>query len=259
MKSLTESTKKENFSMKVIYFIRSIIFSIAFAFVTVLVCIIFSPFLIVRCKPLYWAGIVWCKISLFLLRIICGIEYKVTGYKHLPKGSYIVASKHQSAFETVLFWDLFYIPTFVLKRELTKLPFFGIYLVRMGMIYIDRSAGPKALKKIISDADAHIKDERKIIIYPEGTRTKPGVTSKKYNPGVTAIYKNCNVPIVPVALNSGSFWPSKGWIKYPGTIKVKILPAIEPGLDKAEFIKKLHNEIETTSFKLYEASQPYLD
>jgi len=237
--------------MKALYFIRSIIFTTAFAIATVLVCVVFSPFLIFRYKPLYWTGIVWCKISLFLLRIICGIKYQVTGYKHLPRGPYIVASKHQSAFETVLFWDVFYIPTFILKKELTKLPFFGVYLVRTGMIYIDRAAGSKALKQIINDADKHIKARRKIIIFPEGTRGKPGVVADKYNSGVIALYKHCNVPIVPIALNSGSFWPSKGWIKYPGTIKMKILPPIEPGLDKAEFIKRLHNDIETNSFQLY--------
>ncbi len=243
---------KRFFHTKPLYLVRSLLFTIVFAISTIIISIIFSPFLIIKNRILYWVGIIWCKISLFLLRFICGIKYQVTGHKNLPDSPYIVASKHQSAFETILFWDIFYIPTFVLKKELTKLPFFGIYLVRMGMVYIDRASGTKALKQIISDANQHICDGRKVIIYPEGTRTDPGKITEKYNSGVVALYKNCNVPVVPVALNTGSFWPSKGWIKYPGLIQVNILPPINPGLDKEEFLKRLNNDIETRSFELYQ-------
>lgn len=231
----------------VLYLLRSIIFSILFALVTLIVTLIFAPFLLFRCRVLYWAGIIWCRVSLFLLRIICGIKYKVEGKEHLPKGPYIIASKHQSAFETVAFWDVFYIPTFILKKELTKIPFFGIYLTRMKMICISRAAGASALKKIVNDAAWHIKEGRKIIIYPEGTRTSPGIKTERYHPGVVALYNNCNVPIVPVALNSGKFWRNKQWTKYPGTITIKILPPIMPGLSKQEFLEKLNHKIEDTS------------
>lgn len=238
--------------MKLVYLIRSIVFVILFALSTALVAVLFSPFLVFRCKPIYWTGITWCRISLFLLRVICGIKYKVTGYENLPKGHYIIASKHQSTFETVLFWDIFYIPTFILKKELTKLPFFGIYLVRMKMICIDRNAGASALKQIISEAHMHIEENRKIVIYPEGTRREPGQVNENYNSaGVMALYRNCNVPIVPVALNSGVFWPKDGWIKYPGVVEIKILPAIKPGLDKDAFMKKLNHDIEQGSLELY--------
>lgn len=238
--------------MQLIYLIRSLVFTILFALSTALVAIFFSPFLVFRYRPIYWTGITWCKISLFLLRVICGITYKVTGYENLPKGDYIIASKHQSTFETVLFWDLFYIPTFILKKELTKLPFFGIYLVRMKMICIDRNAGASALKKIISEAQDHLEQHRKIVIYPEGTRKEPGQINESYNSaGVMALYRNCNVPIVPVALNSGVFWPKNGWMKYPGVIEIKLLPAITPGMDKDAFMKKLNDDIEINSIDLY--------
>jgi len=236
--------------MMVFYFIRSIIFYLLFATITVAVSIIFSPFLIVRCKALYWAGIIWCRISLFLLKIICGVDYKVVGKENLPKDPYIVASKHQSAFETIAFWDVFYIPTFVLKKELTRIPFFGIFLVRMRMIAISRSAGASALKQIVKESEYHLKEGRHIIIYPEGTRVNYGERVEKYHPGIIALYNNCNVPIVPVALNSGKFWDSRKWIKYPGTITIKILPAIQLGLSKQEFIDSLQKAIETNSAEL---------
>lgn len=236
--------------MKVFYLIRSLIFSALFSLVTVLVSLIFSPFLLFRCRALYWTGIVWCKISLFLLKLICGIRYKVVGRENLPKEPFIIASKHQSAFETVAFWELFYIPTYVLKRELTKIPFFGIYLVRMQMICISRSAGASALKQIVKEADFHLKEGRHIIIYPEGTRTKPGTKTERYHPGIVALYNNCNVPVVPVALNSGEYWQNKKWTKTPGTITVKILPPIMPGLNKKEFLEKLNEQIEENSSKL---------
>ena len=232
------------------YTFRSIIFSILFATITVLVSLIFSPFLIFRCRILYWCGIVWCRISLFLLRIICGIKYEVRGRKNLPKGKYIVASKHQSAFETVAFWDVFYIPTYVLKKELTYIPFFGVYLLRMKMICIKRSAGASSIKKIIKEAGSHLKENRKIIIYPEGTRVKPGSKTERYNPGVAAIYNGCEVPVVPVAINSGMFWQNKKWTKLPGTIVIDILPPIAPGLSKKEFLETLNNKIEDRSLEL---------
>ncbi|MCH9753357.1 MAG: 1-acyl-sn-glycerol-3-phosphate acyltransferase [Alphaproteobacteria bacterium] len=236
--------------MQIFYLFRSLVFSIFFSVTTVLVSILFSPFLLFRCKALYWAGIIWCKISLFFLKVICGIDYKVEGRKNLPSEPFIIASKHQSAFETVAFWDIFYIPTYVLKRELTKIPFFGIYLVRMKMICISRAAGASALKQIVKEAEYHLKENRHIIIYPEGTRTAPGRKTERYHPGVVALYNNCNVPIVPVALNSGKYWQNGKWTKLPGTVTVKILPPILPGLDKKAFLKKLNSQIEDTSSSL---------
>jgi 1-acyl-sn-glycerol-3-phosphate acyltransferase len=230
--------------------LRSIAFSILFIMWVGIVCILFSPFLIFRCRALYWTGAIWSWGTMILLRLICGTKYRVIGRENLPKGPYIVASKHQSTFETVVFWQVFYIPTYVLKRELTKIPFFGLFLLRMRMIAIDRSSGIKALKKIVGEAEYHIKKNRHIIIYPEGTRTEVDKVTEEYHPGVLALYKHCNVPIVPVALNSGKFWPSKRWMKYPGTITIKILPPIDPGMDKKEFMTLLNQQIENESLKL---------
>ena len=210
---------------------------------------IFYPFTICECRPLYWTGIAWGNSVLWMLRIICGIKYKVTGLENIPKTPFIIASKHQSAFETALFWKLFYIPTFILKKELTKVPLFGIFLVKMKMICIDREAGAFALKQIMKEAPAHVLEGRKVIIYPEGTRTDPKIKTPEYNAGVFALYKACNVPILPIALNSGVFWPKKGPMK-SGTIQVRILPAILPGLEREGFMTTLRTQIEDASFKL---------
>jgi len=233
------------------YLIRGILFHVLFVICTAAITISFSPFLFFKRRALYLASLIWCKTTMLLLRVVCGIKYKITGRKNLPNYPYIVASKHQSAFETVQFWDLFYVPTFILKKELTKIPLFGSYLIHTGMIAIDRAAGASALKKILTEADKQFELKRKIIIYPEGTRTVAGVASTDYSSGVAALYKHCNVPIVPVALNSGMCWPSGKWSKYPGTIELRILPPIYPGLDKEAFMAKLIHDIEQTSFALY--------
>ena len=237
--------------MKAWYFLMATAFYVLSTIATGIVFTCFSPFLLFRCRALYWTGICWANISLFLARILCGIDYKVIGRENIPNGPYIVASKHQSAFETAAFWKIFYIPTFVLKKELTLIPIFGIYLIRMRMICIRRSAGASSLKQIVRDAQYHIKTGRHIIIYPEGTRIEPGRKGPpKYYPGVVALYNHCNVPIVPVALNSGKFWPNTRWSKSPGTITIKILPPIQPGLSKHEFSERLQKEIEENSLAL---------
>ena len=229
--------------------IRSFIFTILFAITTVLVSVLFFPFLIFRCKALYWAGYTWSQSSLFLLKHICNIDYKVEGQKNIPHKPYLVASKHQSVFETIVFWSIFYVPTFVLKKELLSIPFFGMYLKRMKMIAIDRKDGMNALKKIILKSDYHIKRARNIIIFPEGTRTEYGTKKDHYSPGVSAVYIGMNIPVLPIALNSGQFWPSKG-DKKPGTITIKVLKPILPGLDRKVFLKTLQESIETESAKL---------
>ncbi len=231
-------------------YLRSGVFLLAFALITVLIALVFSPFLLFRCRALYWTGYVWSKVSLFLLKLICNVDYKIEGAHHLPDAPFIVASKHQSVFETVAFWSIFYIPTFVLKKELLKIPFFGIYLKQMRMISIDRSAGVNALKSIVEQSDYHLINKRHIIIFPEGTRTRYGQRTNRYLPGVTALYMEMNVTVVPVALNSGKFWPSKSGVKKAGTIIIKVLPPIKPGVDRKDFAEALNHCIEDKSLLL---------
>ena len=197
----------------------------------------------------------WAHGILFLARIICGIRYEVRGTQYITQKPVLYASKHQSAWDTVIFWLLLNKPTFVLKRELLRIPLWGWYLWRMKMIAIDRSAGGAGLKDMLRQAKAAIIDERSIIIFPEGTRTKPGAMPN-YHPGIIALYNQLKVPVIPVALNSGIFWGKNAFIKRPGTIIIEFLPPLQPGMAKEQFSTTLQETIENASQKLQYEAKP---
>lgn len=191
----------------------------------------------------------WTASSLWLLRVICGIRYEFIGLDRIPKGPLLVASKHQSVWETFVLPNLFSDPVFVLKRELLWLPFFGWFLQKAQMIPVDRGKGSAALKAMTGHAKEKIAEGRQIIIFPEGTRRAPGA-EPNYKFGVAHLYRELGVPCLPVALNTGSFWPRRSWEFHPGTIRVEFLPAIAPGLPTDEFLEKLQSEIESASARL---------
>ena len=183
-----------------------------------------------------------------------GIEYEVRGMKNLPIDQpFVIASKHQSAWDTFIFNIIILNCSYVVKRELFWFPFFGWFLKRVGMISIDRSGNISAIKKLLSDCQNRLEAGRSIVIFPQGTRTAPGV-SMPYLPGVAAIYTHCHVPVVPTALNSGVFWPRRTLMKKPGTIIVEFLPLIEPGLPRHTFAKRLKSMIEPATEKLEEVA-----
>ena len=191
----------------------------------------------------------WAKSSIWWLEKIAGVKFEVEGLENLPQGPFILASKHQSAFETFALLTLVDEPVFILKRELLFLPIFGWYLQKFEMIPIDRSKGRKAIEGFMPKVMAAFEKGRQLIIFPEGTRTKPGATPH-YKVGVGHIYEAGNVPCVPVALNSGLHWPRNGFFRYPGTIRFRILPPIAPGLSLTDFLVRLENEIETATREL---------
>ncbi|MGL9718164.1 MAG: lysophospholipid acyltransferase family protein [Wolbachia sp.] len=186
-----------------------------------------------------------------MLRLLCGVEYEIRGMENIPKQPFIIASKHQSPFETFIFILLFKNAVFILKRELKWIPFIGLHLMALGMIFINRSDGISSIRYVVKSAKVRTKENRSIIIFPEGTRT--AVKQKtKYRPGVAALYKGLSVPILPVALNTGLFWPKSilSIRKNPGKAIIEILPPIYPGLSKDEFLKNLEKTIEEKSSKL---------
>lgn len=225
--------------------LRSLLFNIAFVLVTILISVYYSIYLIFKPEDVSKVGKTWSKYSLLLLKYICGINFVVSGKEYMPQGACILASKHQSAWDTIIFLHLFDNPAYILKKELLNIPFFGKYLSRMRMIAIDRSAGNSAVKQIIKQSKQCLDDKRAVVIFPEGTRTPPG-TKRSYKPGINALYsaKSINTPIVPVALNSGYFWSKNAFIKSPGTVTIKFLPEFEKGLDKKLFLQKLEHIIE---------------
>jgi 1-acyl-sn-glycerol-3-phosphate acyltransferase len=184
-----------------------------------------------------------------------GIEFEVRGSENLPTNRpFIIASKHQSAWDTLIYNIIVLDCAYVVKRELFWFPFFGWFLWRVGMIGIDRKGGATALRELVADGKAHLAAGRSIVIFPEGTRTPPG-TQNQYLPGVAALYTKCKVPVVPTALNSGMFWPRRTFLKYPGTVVVEFLPVIEPGLRRREFSALLEEAIEPATTRIEEEAQ----
>lgn len=191
------------------------------------------------------------RVVLFMLWLICGIKCEVQGMENIPKQPCIIASKHQSSFETFIFILLFRKAVFILKRELKWIPFIGLHLMALKMIFINRSDGTSSIRHIIKSAKMRIKENRSVIIFPEGTRTITG-QKVKYQPGIAALYNTLSVPVLPVALNTGSFWP-KGMLslrKNSGKAIIKILPPIYPGLAKDKFLQILESSIEENSSNL---------
>ncbi|OEY86900.1 acyl-phosphate glycerol 3-phosphate acyltransferase [Wolbachia pipientis] len=209
--------------------------------------ILFPPWIITLC--LVYA----IKITLFMLSLLCGVKYEVKGLGNIPQQPCIIASKHQSPLETFIFIILFRGAAFVLKREIKLIPFIGCHLMALKMIFIDRSDGIGSVRNIIKLAQTCIKGNRNIIIFPEGTRAaiKQGQHGK-YQSGVVALYSALSVPVVPVALNTGLFWPKNilSLRRKPGKAIIEILPPIYPGLDKKTFLVTLEKTIEERSSRL---------
>ncbi|MEQ9116449.1 MAG: lysophospholipid acyltransferase family protein [Rickettsiales bacterium] len=228
--------------------IRTLLFYILFILETIIVGTSGLLFVFINKKYAFVTSKTWAKVALFLAKYICGLDYKVENYYKLP--SYIIASKHQSTFETLLFWTLVDNPAYIIKKELLKIPVFGHYLKYTGMISIDRKAGRESIKKILKTGEEYYQKERNLIIFPEGTRTSYGKETIRYSSGVYAIYDKFQKPVIPVALNTGKFWSNKRFTIRPGTITIKYLPQIKPGLPKDKFIDSLRDSIESESAKL---------
>jgi 1-acyl-sn-glycerol-3-phosphate acyltransferase len=185
--------------------------------------------------------------------VICNIKVEYRGLEKIPKGPLIVASKHQSMWETFALLQFFDQPLFILKRELKWIPVFGWYLIKSNMIGVDRSAGGRSLLKMARRAGEEVRRGRQLIIFPEGTRTPVGAPAH-YKTGVAQVYVDCGVACVPVALNSGLFWGRRQFIKWPGVIDVEVLPAIPPGLRREAFMTTLRDRIEGATKRLVDGA-----
>lgn len=191
----------------------------------------------------------YASSTLWFLRIVCGIEVEWRGREKLPTGPYIVACKHQSLWETFALFMLLPDPTYVLKRELMWLPLFGWLATKARMIPIDRGSHAKALASMIAAARREATRGRQIVIFPEGTRRPPGA-KPRYLPGAAFLYAELGLPCVPVALNSGLFWPRRSLRRHPGTVLVEVLDPIPPGLEKREFLTRLQSVTEDATARL---------
>ena len=234
--------------------IRSIFFNIYFFVGTTVLSFMFLVIMIVRGSQIRTASAFWARFVMWGMRHIAGIDYEVRGLENLPEEGAIVACKHQSAWDTMIFVMLRISTAYVLKKELLNIPFYGWYVAKSGHIAVDRKAGASALKNLVNDVKDAIKRGRNVVIFPEGTRSIPG-NRGKYHPGIAAIYQNTELPVIPVALNSGLFWGRQSFIKKPGKIVMEIMAPIEPGLNRKEFMAILEEKIETRSAELEAAAK----
>lgn len=224
--------------------VRSLFYHGLYGIWAFLMCFAFLPSLILPFWASDFIAKFWTRSVFWLLRLICNLDYRIEGAEHIPNEPVIFASKHQSAWDTLFFPYEIERSAIILKRELFWLPFFGWYAKKYGAIGIDRSAGAAAVRKMLRDARKSVAANRPIIIFPEGTRVPPGETGV-YQSGVAALYKDLNTPVIPIALNSGLYWPRRKLIRRPGTITLRFLPPIPPGLPRKEFMERLESDIET--------------
>jgi 1-acyl-sn-glycerol-3-phosphate acyltransferase len=187
-----------------------------------------------------------------MLKKLCGINYKIIGAENISKTPCIYACKHQSMWETVIMHLIINRPVYAYKKELEMIPFYGWFLKVMSGIKVDRKGGAKSLKSVISQTKNYLSKKQSIVIFPQGTRVpvEGSIEKYPYQAGITALYNSCDVKIVPVALNSGLFWPKGQILKKRGTVIIEFLPAIEKGLSKEDFNKKLISAIEEKSRRL---------
>ncbi|MEX1083105.1 MAG: lysophospholipid acyltransferase family protein [Xanthobacteraceae bacterium] len=231
--------------------IRSVVFNLLFYLNLFFYLLAAMPTLLLPYRCVGAVAKSWARTSLRLLRVVCGIRADIRGLEKIPPGGLILASKHQSLWETFALLPLVDDPVFILKRELMWIPLFGWCLWKSQMIPVNRGARGPALAAMTERARIEVGRGRQIIIFPEGTRRAPGA-EPQYKFGVAYLYAELGVPCVPVALNSGVFWPRRSFRRFPGTVRVEILDPIEPGLDKQVFADRLCAAIETATARLVE-------
>lgn len=235
-------------------FLRSLIYNLLFYLVLVALIILALPTFLMPRGAILTVARWWARSSIFLLRVICNTRVEYRGVEKIPKGPLLVAAKHQSMWETFALLQFFEQPLFILKRELTWIPVFGQFLTKAGMIAVERGGGPRSLIKTLRQAGAEVRKGRQLVIFPEGTRMPVGAPPH-YKAGVAQIYLDSAVPCLPVALNSGLFWPRRTFMRYPGTLVVEFLDPLPPGLPRDEFLVRIRTVIEDATNRIVDAAR----
>jgi len=230
-------------------FLRSLAFNAFFYLHTIFWLFALLPTEVLPKGAFWWGVNHWARINRWALTAIGGVKVEIRGLENLPKGGALIAAKHHSTFETVSLLDLLVWPSYVMKRELRKIPLFGWYTIKGEQISVDRRAGRAALTDMTERAKAEVGRGRQIMIFPEGTR-RPAGAAPHYKHGIAHLYEKLGVPVVPMALNSGLFWGRHDFFRHPGTLVVEFLPAIPPGRDSEEVFAELQRVIETNTDRL---------
>jgi 1-acyl-sn-glycerol-3-phosphate acyltransferase len=238
----------------VLIFLRSLLFNVLFYLVLAFWIILGIPTFVMPRWGIVTIAQCWARSSIWLMRVICNIKVEYRGLEKIPKGPLIVASKHQSMWETFALLQFFPEPLYILKRELKWIPFFGWYLIKTNMIGVVRGAGGRSLIEMTRRAGAEVRRGRQLIIFPEGTRTAVDAPPN-YKTGVAQVYVDSGVTCLPVALNSGLFWPRRTFMRYPGTLVAEFLDPLPPGLSRQEFIAQVSTVIEAATNRLVAAGR----
>ncbi len=237
--------------------LRSFVFNAAFYANIIVWMVAGLPLLLLPRKFLLRYVQLWARATLWLLRTVAGVRAEFRGLEKIPPGRLLVAAKHQSLWETFALLTAFDDPAFVLKRELMWLPLFGWLAWKADMVSVNRGAGSRALSDMNARAREVAAEGRQILIFPEGTRRAPGAEAA-YKFGIAHLYGSLDVPCLPVALNSGVFWPRRRFIRRPGTVVVEFLDPIPPGLPRDVFMRELENRIEGACARLLQEAEAEL-
>lgn len=227
--------------------LRSLLFSLWLFVGSTIISIIYTPILLMPRRVAVYATRFWGIYVVFGLRWICNIKLVVRGTR--PTGPALIAAKHQGLLDICAAFAILPDACFVMKKELLRIPYFGWYALKAGMIPVDREGHSTALKKLVADTLKKMREDRQVLIFPEGTRTTPGA-APNYKPGVAALYRDLGLPCIPCATNSGVHWPAKGFMRYPGTVVVEYLEPIPAGLKRGQFMAELEERIETASNRM---------
>ncbi|MCP4493559.1 MAG: 1-acyl-sn-glycerol-3-phosphate acyltransferase [Gammaproteobacteria bacterium] len=209
-------------------------------------------------SPLSWRIVLiklWVNSSLTFLRIFCGLHYQIEGQQNIPEHGFIVMSKHSSTWETIALQKFFDPMVWVVKRELTRIPFFGWGLIAMNAIALNRGSGRASIKQLIRESKIRMDEGRILMLFPEGTRVMPG-EKKPFKIGGAIVSEKTGYVVLPVAHNAGEFWPRHSWIKWPGKIRIVVGEQIDPEGKKAnQIIAKVEDWITTTCGQISDHQQ----
>src|SRR6195952_249140 len=235
-------------------FLRSLVYNVLFYLVLAFWVILGIPTYLMPRWGIMNIARYWARSSIWLMRIVCNTKVEYRGLEKIPEGPLIVPSKHQSMWETFALLQFFDQPLYILKRELRWIPLFGWYLIKSNMIGVVRGVGGRSLIEMTRRAGAEVRRGRQLIIFPEGTRTAVDAPPR-YKTGVGQVYVDSGVTCLPVALNSGLFWPRRTFMRYPGTLVVEFLDPLPPGLSRRDFIARISTVIEEATDRLVMAAR----
>lgn len=230
--------------------LRSALFAVWFLGGSTVLAFLYFPSIVMPRRVIRGLVRFWGLYVAAGLKLICGIRIEVRGREHMPTGPALIAAKHQSMLDVTGQFVLLPDSCFIMKQELLRIPLFGWYCLKIGMVPLDRAGSTAALKQMVADVNERLREDRQVVIFPEGTRTPPGETGS-YKPGVAALYRELDMPCHLVATNSGVHWAAGGR-RRPGVVVFEFLPPLPAGLKRGEFMREIEQRIERASRRLLE-------